>query len=242
MEFGLASFGFALIAGLLSTLSPCVLPIVPILLGSGGHRQRCAPFSLAAGLVLSYAIVGTALAWVGTALAIDTSVFRHIGAIALGLFGIFLISSTLQNRFAMATASVGNAGTRLLSQMRSDGPWGLFGIGLVLGLVWSPCVGPTLGAAILVASQGSRLPQVALLMGIFGIGAAIPIVMLTLVSRQALLKMRGKLISVGSGGKALLGAAMVMIAALVVSGTEKPLASWLVEQSPPWLTSLTTRY
>jgi cytochrome c-type biogenesis protein len=87
-----------------------------------------------------------------------------------------------------------------------------------------------------------QFPQVALLMGIFGIGAAIPIVMLTLVSRQALLKMRGKLISAGSGGKALLGAAMVMIAALVVSGTEKPLASWLVEQSPPWLTSLTTRY
>ena len=60
---------------------------------------------------------------------------------------------------------------------------GQFAVGLLLGAVWSPCVGPTLGAASLLASQGKDLPQVALTMVVFGIGAAVPLILLGLLSR-----------------------------------------------------------
>ncbi len=242
MAFGFASYGFALLAGLLSTLSPCVLPIIPILLVSAANAHSRAALALAGGLTLSYAVIGTTIAWAGSAVGIDTSVFRHAGAVVLGLLGIVLMSGSLQQRFALATAGLGNAGSNLAAHIRLNGLWGQFAIGLVLGVVWSPCVGPTLGVAIVLASQGQNLLQVALLMGVFGFGAALPVLALAYASRSAMLKMRGKLMQAGKTGKALMGAAMIAIAAMILTGIDKSLEAWLVEHSPAWLTALTTRF
>jgi cytochrome c biogenesis protein CcdA len=242
MAFGFGAYGFGLLAGVLSTLSPCVLPIVPILLGSAANAHPRAPLALAAGLAISYALIGTALAWAGSALGLDTALLRKVGAAMLGLLGLVLLSGSLQRRFASATAGIGNAGNSLLARMRLDSLGGQIGIGLVLGVVWSPCVGPTLGAAIVLASQGTQLPQVALLMGVFGIGAALPVVALAYASRGAMGRMRGGLMRVGRAGKLFLGAVMVAIAAMVLSGADKPLEAWLVDHSPDWLTQLTTRF
>jgi cytochrome c-type biogenesis protein len=242
MEFGLGSYGFGFLAGLLSTLSPCVLPIIPILLGSATNAHPKAPLALAGGLALSYAIIGTALAWAGSALGLDTTIFRGIAAAILGLLGLVLMSESLQQRFAAATSGIGDAGNSLISRMRLDGLWGQFAIGLVLGVVWSPCVGPTLGAAVVLASQGSHLPQVALLMGIFGFGAALPIVVLAYLSRSAMLKVRGRLMLAGKTGKMVLGAIMIALSVLILTGADKPIEIWLVENSPDWLTQLTTRF
>lgn len=242
MDFGLASYGFGLLAGVLSTLSPCVLPLVPILLGSATNAHPRAPLALAGGLAISYALIGTSLAWGGSTLGLDTSVFRGVGAAILGLLGLVLLSTSLQQNFASATSGLGNAGHQFLSRMRLDGLWGQFAVGLVLGVIWSPCVGPTLGAAIVLASQGAHLPQVALLMGLFGMGAALPVVVLAYLSRSAMLRVRGRLMQVGKNGKMILGAAMIVIAALILSGLDKPMESWLVEHSPAWLTTLTTRF
>ena len=242
MEFGLGSYGFGFLAGLLSTLSPCVLPIIPILLGSAANAHPRAPLALAGGLAISYAIIGTALAWAGSALDIDASIFRNVGAFILGALGLVLMSGSLQRRFASATSSIGDAGNNFISRLRLDGLGGQFAIGLVLGVVWSPCVGPTLGAAVVLASQGTHLPQVALLMGIFGIGAALPVVGLAYVSRGAMAKVRGKLMQAGKAGKVILGAFMLLIAAMILSGLDRPVEAWLVDASPAWLTHLTTRF
>src|SRR5260370_11886512 len=99
MEFGVASYGFALLAGVLSTLSPCVLPIVPILLGSAANAHRRAPLALAAGLALSYSIIGTVLAWAGSALGMDAGFFPHVASIFLGLLCFLLLPSNLLHHF-----------------------------------------------------------------------------------------------------------------------------------------------
>lgn len=242
MDFSIASYGFGLLAGVLSTLSPCVLPILPIILGSATNAHPRAPLVLAAGLAISYAIIGTSLAWVGASLGTDVSIFRGLAAVMLGLFGLVLMSSSLQQRFASATSGIGDAGNSLISRMRLDGLLGQFAIGLLLGVIWSPCVGPTLGAAIVLASEGSHLPQVALMMGIFGLGAALPVLGLAYVSRGAMQAARGKLMRVGKLGKVVLGAVMMAIAILILSGTDKTLETWLLEHSPAWLTLLTTRF
>ena len=242
MEFGFGSYGFGFLAGLLSTLSPCVLPIVPILLGSAINAHSRGPLVLASGLALSYAVIGTGLAWAGSELGFDVSVFRSVGAVILGLLGLVLMSGSLQQRFASATSGISNAGNNLISLIRLDGLWGQFAIGLILGVVWSPCVGPTLGSAVVLASQGSHLPQVMLLMGVFGLGAALPIASLAYVSRNVMLKMRAKLIQAGQAGKLILGVIMVALAVMILSGVDKPVESWLVDHSPAWLTNLTTRF
>lgn len=232
MEFGLGSYGLGFLAGLLSTLSPCVLPIVPILLGSATHAHPKAPLALAGGLAISYAVVGSVLAWAGSALGMDTGVFRGLGAVILGLLGLVLMSEHLQQRFASATAGLGDMGHSLISRIQLNGLRGQFAIGLVLGVVWSPCVGPTLGAAVVLASQGANLPQVATLMGIFGAGAALPMVVLAYVSRDAMMRVRGKLMQSGKTGKMLLGLVMVVLSIMILSGFDKVMEAWLVERSP----------
>lgn len=242
MEFGLGSYGFGLLAGVLSTLSPCVLPILPILLGSATNAHPRAPLALAGGLALSYAVIGTLIAWLGAAVGLDTAIFRNIGAAILGSFGLVLMSSSLQERFALATSSIGNAGNNFITKINLSGLGGQFAIGLALGVVWSPCVGPTLGAAIVLASQGAHLPQVVFLMGLFGIGAALPVVILAYVSRTAMMKVRGQLMQAGKTGKIVLGLIMVSVAVMILTGMDKHVEAWLVEISPDWLTALTTRF
>ena len=240
--FGLGTYGFGLLAGLLSTLSPCVLPILPILLGSATAAHAKAPWALAGGLALSYALIGTTLAWAGASLGIDAATFRVAGAVLLGMLGLVLMSTTLQQRFARATSGIGDAGNNLIARLNLDGLWGQFAIGLALGVVWSPCVGPTLGAAIVMASQGTHLPQVALLMGVFGTGAAIPVIGLAWLSRTTMMAVRGKLMQAGKSGKVLMGLVMMATAVLILTGADKPLEAWLLIASPVWLTNLTTRF
>lgn len=240
MEFGIASYGFGFVAGLLSTLSPCVLPLLPIVLGSATSVHPRAPLALASGLALSYALLGTALAWAGATLGLDTSIFRNLGAVLIGLLGLVLMSGSLQQRFASATSGIGDAGNALIMRLHLEGLHGQFVIGLILGLVWSPCVGPTLGGAIVLASQGTQLAQVVLLMAIFGLGAALPLLVLASISRGAMLKARSKLMQAGKTGKTLLGIVMVLLSALILTAADKLIEAWLVAHSPAWLTKLTT--
>jgi cytochrome c-type biogenesis protein len=242
MDFGLGSYGLGLAAGALSTLSPCVLPIVPILLGSAASAHPRAPLALAAGLALSYAVVGSLLAWAGSALGVDTDAFRIAGALVLAALGVVLLSGAAQRRFASATSGIAEAGNGLLARMRLDGVSGQFVIGLVLGVVWSPCVGPTLGAAVALTSQGSSLPQVASVMAVFGIGAALPILALAYASRAGFARSRGALLKAGQAGKTVLGVALLAVATMILLGVDKRAEAWLVDNSPAWLTELTTRY
>ncbi len=240
--FGVGSYGLGFVAGLLSTLSPCVLPIVPVLIGSATSVHRRGPLALAGGLALSYAIFGTVLAWAGASLGLDTSVFRNVGAAMLGLLGVVLMSGALQQRFASLTSGIGNAGNNVIARIQPDGLMGQFTIGVVLGVVWSPCVGPTLGSAIVVASQGAHLAQTGLLMGVFGIGAALPLLALAYVSRGAAGSVRTRLVHAGKIGKTLLGAVLIALSILMLTGMDKALEAWLLEHSPAWLTQLTTRF
>ena len=242
MAFGVGSYALGFVAGLLSILSPCVLPLVPLVLGSAARAHRGGPLAVAAGLALSFAVVGTGIAWGAGQLGADPGILRTVGAIALIALGVVLLSGAAQQRFALATAGVADAGNRLLGHVALDTLGGQFAVGLVLGLVWSPCVGPTLGSAIALAAQGTGLASIALLMGIFGLGAALPLAVLGTVSRAAMLRARGAMMATGRGGKIAFGIALILIGTLVASGRDKPVEAWLVDRSPAWLTDLTTRY
>jgi cytochrome c biogenesis protein CcdA len=112
----------------------------------------------------------------------------------------------------------------------------------LLGAVWSPCVGPTLGAASVLAAKGEDLGQVALTMLAFGIGAALPLMLLGLISREAMLRWRGRLMQTGKTGKTLLGLLLVGIGLLVATNLDKRIEAILVDASPAWLTELTTKF
>jgi cytochrome c biogenesis protein CcdA len=115
-------------------------------------------------------------------------------------------------------------------------------VGSVLGVVWIPCVGPTLGAASTLATQGRDLPQIALLMAVFGLGAGTPLMVIGKLSREAMQRLRGRLLVAGQRGRWLLGASMLLIGLAILTGWDKGFETWVVEHSPDWLVELTTRY
>lgn len=233
----------AFAAGVLSILSPCVLPILPLVLGAALTEHRFGPAALAAGLALSFVVIGIFVATIGFAIGLDGGVFRAFGAGVMILFGLVLMAPALQARLAMAGTPLANWGERTFGgRLKPQGLAGQFGVGALLGMVWSPCVGPTLGAASVLAAQGKDLPQVALTMAVFGIGAAAPLLILGTVSRTTLLGMRQRLHSAGKGLKIALGTALCVVGAAILSGQDKIFEAAVLAHAPHWLIQLTTQF
>ncbi len=242
MSFGIGTYGLALLAGILSTLSPCVLPLIPVLVASAGDAHRGGVWALGTGLALTFSLVGIFIATIGASLGLDPEIFRVAGAFLLALFGVLLLSQPLQVRFAIATAGAGQFGHHLLSNVKIDGLTGQFAVGSLLGIVWSPCVGPTLGAATTLASQGQHLGSIALLMFVFGVGAATPLVTLGSLSRATLQRIRGKLLVSGQRGRQLIGVVVLCVSILILSKLDKTLERWLLDHAPAWLTAASVRF
>ena len=238
---GAGSIGLGLLAGMLSTLSPCVLPLLPLVLG-GAAAHRAGAWLLALGLAASFTGIGLFVATIGFSIGLDGAVFRTASAVLLGALGLVLLSTALQARFALATGGVSDAGNRLLERVAPQGPGGQLLIGLVLGAVWAPCVGPTLGAASLLAAQRQDLAAVAAIMLAFGIGAALPLLAIASLSRQALGRWRLRMLQAGSAGKLLFGGAALATSVAILTGWDRAAESWAVANSPAWLTDLTTRF
>ena len=230
------------LAGILSTLSPCVLPLLPIVLGTAASRHRLGPLALAAGLALSFTAVGLFVATVGFAIGLDAGLSRAVGGALLLALGLVLLVPALSSRLATAAGPVGNWTEQRFGGFAGTGARGQFAVGLLLGAVWAPCVGPTLGAASVLAAQGENLGEVALTMAAFGLGATLPLLVLGLLSREALLRWRGRALSAGTGARQLLGAGLALVGALILTGLDKALEASLVANSPDWLTALTTRF
>ena len=240
MALGTLVLAFA--AGILSILSPCVLPLLPIVLGAAAAEHRLGPAALAGGLAVSFVVIGMFVATVGFSIGIDGDFFRLFAAVILIIFGVLLVAPGLQHRVAAAAGPLSNWTEQRFGGFSSTGLGGQFAVGLLLGAVWSPCVGPTLGAASVLASQGKDLFQVALTMLAFGIGAALPLLVLGMLSRDALMRWRGRLMNAGAGLKTGLGALLIFVGLLILSGLDKRLETILVDASPEWLTTLTTRF
>jgi cytochrome c-type biogenesis protein len=232
----------AFLAGVLSTLSPCVLPLIPIVLAAAVSEHRWAPAALGLGLALSFVVVGLFVATIGFAIGLDTDLFRKAGAVLLIAMGAILAVPFFQSRFALAAGPIGNWAETRLREFSTAGLPGQFLLGLFLGIVWSPCVGPTLGAASVMAARSENLGQVALVMLAFGIGAALPLILIGLLSREALARWRGRLLATGQGARVIMGVVLVVAGVLVATGYDKRAETALLDASPAWLTELTTRF
>jgi cytochrome c biogenesis protein CcdA len=238
----LGSATFAFLAGALSTLSPCVLPLLPVILATAVSEHRLGPLALAAGLAASFVAVGLFVATVGFSIGLDAGAFRIFAALLLLGIGIILIVPPLQVQFATAAAPISGWAENSLGGFNTGGLQGQFALGLLLGAVWSPCVGPTLGAASLLAAQGKDLLQVALIMLAFGVGAALPLLLLGMLSRETLLRWRGRLAEAGKGGKVVLGILLIAVGLVIVSGFDKRLEAAALDTLPAWFTEISTRY
>lgn len=237
-----ASIGAGLLAGILSTLSPCVFPLLPLVIGAATSTRQSGAWWLAGGVATSFTVAGLLIATIGFAIGLDGELFRTISAVLLVLLGSALLSSAVQARLGITVGGLSNIGDRIIRRLSPTGGIGQFIIGILLGLVWSPCVGPTLGAASVLAAQRKDLGSVAAVMFAFGVGTTLPMLAVAVLSRAALLRWRERMLSAGHFGKLAMGLSALVVGGLILSGADRSVETFLVNASPGWLTNLTTEF
>ncbi len=242
MSAGITELWFAIAAGSLTTLSPCVFPILPIVVGGAMQSNRFAPVAMGAGMVTSFALLGVLVGALGAALGIDSDSIRTAGAVLLITFGVVMLVPWLNNRFTMLmtplAASANNASTRL----DSGSIWGAFALGGLLGMIWSPCSGPLLASALtLVASEGGAL-QGALILGLFGFGAAVPLVAIAYASRAGFTRSRDWVLKHIDNFKKGFGALILLLGVAILLGLDKRLEALVVKALPDAWVTITTLF
>lgn len=242
MSMTLSAFPLSFISGTLTTLSPCVLPLLPMIIGSAASEHRYGVVALASGLVLSFSVIGVTVASIGLTLDFDPSIIRYISASFLIVFGLLLLSQYLQDKLSALLSPVGSATQTKLAHLQLSGLAGQFLIGLSLGAVWSPCVGPTLGTAIGLASQGENLFQVSLVMALFGLGAITPMMIIGLLTRQQFTANKERLLTFAYWSKRIMGVAMLLIATLVLTGWDKQVEAYALEHLPESVIEWSVKY
>ena len=226
------AIGLSVAAGLLTSLSPCVLPALPIVVGSAAVDRRHGPLALAAGLVVAFTVIGVALASAGATLGLTEAQVRRGAAALLVAAGATQLSARLQDRVARWTSPLASAAATSASRA-GRGLGGQFIVGALLGAVWSPCVGPTLGAAVGLAAGGGSLGRATLMMFMFGVGSAIPLVATAYAARRVL-ERRSALISGAAKGKKVFGIALVAMGLAVLLGADKVIEAAILDHLPGW--------
>jgi cytochrome c-type biogenesis protein len=232
----LPQLGLSLAAGGLTTISPCVFPLLPLVLGGAMQRNRIAPLAMGLGMIASFAGIGMVLGALGPLLGIDADTVRVAGAAMLIAFAVVMLVPALGERFTQWMLPLASSANAASSRIDAGSLSGALMLGGVLGLVWSPCSGPLLGSALtLVASEGGVVHG-GIVLGIFGLGAALPLVAVAYASRSGFVRARDWVLAhihgVRLGFAVLLGA----MGLAILTGGDKWLEAQVVRRmSDAWL-------
>lgn len=222
----------AFIAGILSLISPCVLPMLPAVTASAMQASRAGLWALTLGIMLAFALAGTVLTFVLLSLGLSPDILRQFSVVILLLMALVLLLPALNDRLAWVLSRLTSRFDHSPIEGQSVATQAL--IGLSLGFVWLPCVGPTLGTAIALASTGQHMGMAFLVMLSFGAGTALPLVWIGYHSGIKLAKLRTSAVI----GKKLLGVTLLVLALLILTGFDRVLETWALASLPDWVTSI----
>lgn len=236
----IASVEFVLsyLAGLLTLINPCVLPVLPIVLVSALNADRWGHVALAVGMSVSFVTFGLFVTAFGSTIGLTQDTIARIGAVLMIVFGIVLIVPMFARRFEMATAGIAASADSRMNTVDASGLKGQFLGGLLLGAVWSPCIGPTLGGAIALASQGENLGYAGLIMVFFALGVSTLIVGLGLGARGAIRSRAQSLRGLADRSKPILGATFIAVGLMLYFQINHYIEEWALEVMPIWLQDL----
>jgi len=225
-------------AGILTLINPCILPVLPIVLASALQSSRFGPAALAAGMGLSFVLVGLGVTAAGHAFGLREETVARAGAVLMIGFGLVLLVPRFSSGFATATAGMAARADAGIDRIdRSQLPGQFLG-GMLLGAVWSPCIGPTLGGAVALAARGERLVHAGLVMAAFALGVATVVLILAHGARGLLARLRAPMQRLAGSARPLLGAVFLMVGAAMLGGVHLRAEAWLLDRLPDWLVDL----
>jgi len=228
------------VAGLITMFNPCVLPLAPIIIAGARAEDPRGPIALAAGLALTFGITGGIVASLGAEIG-DIAAIRMPAAILMIPIGLALLIPAIGHGAEWALRPLVRFGERLQTSLPQAGLIGNFAIGAILALVWAPCVGPTLGAAIVLASTSGTLPLAMLNMMIYAIGTATSLLIAGFVLRK--IASSGKRFAGKSAtiGRMAFGALLIFIGVIAVTGFDHHLEGSIDNHLPDWFVRFVTQ-
>jgi cytochrome c-type biogenesis protein len=244
-----AGFGAAFLAGVLSFLSPCVLPLVPVLIAfisgvsyeelsgtppgvqTGGPRPpRLLPFLHVLTFVLGFSAVfillGASATALGRALFDYQTWFLRVGGALVVLFGLFMMG--------LLPVNLLQKDLRVHWRQKPAGFAGSFLVGATFGFGWTPCVGPILGSILLLASSAESLGQGMALLSVYSLGLALPFLAAALLFNRFLAFFR-RFRGVLNWVEKVSGAFLVLVGLLVATGQFTRLTGWMLQAFEPWM-------
>ncbi len=232
------TYFWAWLAGVLTLINPCVLPLLPVIIAGALQGHKHGPLYMAAGLTVAFTVVGVLITAFGHLIGLNASTINTVAAVMMVVFGVILLLPKAQEKLATAASPLASGANERMAKVNTQGALGQFTIGLLLGAVWSPCVGPTLGGAIGLAASGENLLQATLTMLAFGIGVSTILLLLSFGSRELLTRRRDRLMRWMPWAKPIMGIALVFVGVALLMRWNHAIDAWLLDIMPAWLQDL----
>ena len=234
------SLALAFLAGLLTSLSPCVLPVLPLVVGGALSQHRLGPLALCGGLGLSFSLLGVGLSLATRTFGFDPDFARGAGAILLMIFGFLLLVRPAQEWFSRWLGPLASRAGGVTNG--NVGLWGNFVTGTMLGAVWSPCSGPTLGTAVGLATEAKTAPRSFILMLVFSLAASLPLLAVAYGARTTFMANRSRLAALSTKAKPIFGLILVLASASILFGWDKQAEAAAVRRLPASWVDLMTKF
>lgn len=225
---------FAFIGGLVTILSPCILPLLPIILSSSAQTGKKRPLGIITGFVLSFTFFTLFLSSIVRATELSAELLRSIAVLTILSFGLIMVIPPLEKWWEKISSNIiifKNSGAK-------DGFMGGIYVGLSLGLVWTPCVGPILASIITLAATATITLSALLITLAYSIGTAIPMLAIIYLSRYAQIALP-VLKKNSSNIQRIFGVLMILTSFLIYFGYDRKFQSFILEKFPNYGTGLT---
>ncbi|MCL7475463.1 MAG: cytochrome c biogenesis CcdA family protein [ANME-2 cluster archaeon] len=237
MEVQAPSLIMAFVAGLITILTPCILPILPaVLAGSQGSRLR--PLYIVLGMSLSFTLMGGMISAVGSSIVELGAYLRWFAIFFILGMGAVMFDEDINNIYVRISSRVLEAARSILRPLTSRGPdiqgdgvLGGFALGSSLGFMWIPCVGPILGSVLLFASIKGNTEYGMLLLMVYSIGVGIPMLIIAYSGKYAAANFRW-LMPYTPGFKKLSGLVLILVGLMILFDLDKMLQAALLPYFP----------
>jgi cytochrome c-type biogenesis protein len=231
----------AFFAGTLTVINPCILPLLPIVVAAAFANGKLGAAALLLGLIAGFATLGVLVNATGALFGVSETALRNSVAVLLLVFAAILLIPALERRFSNMVAPVGAAGANLAARASNYGIAGQFLVGILLGAIWAPCSGPSVGAALSLAAEAGGYFTAAVRMTAFALGAAL-VLFLVAIGARSLASRSGGVMKVAPYAKKIAGGAFLLVGILMLTGLDKLIEARLLDFMPDWLVAFTTRY
>jgi cytochrome c biogenesis protein CcdA/thiol-disulfide isomerase/thioredoxin len=226
---------FAFLAGIATIFAPCILPILPVVLSAGLSGGKKRPLGIVIGLVASFTFFTLSLSYLTSRIGLDADVLRNVAIVVLILFGLLLMIPSLLAKFEVWVSQKLPQVQVGVGSERNDFAGGLL-IGVSLGLVWTPCVGPIVASVITLSATSGVTAGSVFITAAYALGTSIPLLVITYGGKKLLARVR-VFSRMTPKLQIVFGAVMVLTAVSMLFGYDRTLQATLLSKLPSRISS-----